>query len=114
LKEVPAAGEAETVFGRAAAYGETGIVDAYRLIMGQATHFPGAAAVAGDEVDHAAEGVGSVEHAHRPFDDLHPFYFAKGQLIQVDASADAAYYGHAVDEDFDILAGEALHLEERA
>src|SRR5690606_27998595 len=55
--------------------------------------------LAGDEVDHARDGVGAVDRGRTVLQDLDPLDHGRGDGVQVDAAAQAGNPAAAVDQD---------------
>jgi hypothetical protein len=100
------------MFKRTAAHRKPSIINTHGLIVQDRTHFPIAAALPSNEIDHTPQSIRPIKHTHRPLHNLHPLHLRKRKLIKVNASIDSSYHWHPIYEDFDILSGEALHLKE--
>ena len=61
------------------------------------------ATFAGDDIDHAAQGIGTVQGGAGPLDDLHPLDGIHAQTPQIDAAIDASDHAAAIHQDQHVL-----------
>jgi len=56
----------------------------------------------GNDVDDSAEGIGSVNNTHWPFNDFHALNIGKHNLAHIYIAIDSANDRNSIDEDFDV------------